>query len=434
MKFTQEEVQYDGNGGALNPRSQACSTCRWFEARDENGGVDCHIVDCYPMPITSNAWCNQWAAMPVYEPEPLEVVIVEAPPEAPDEGTMEMSTDGRKTTIMGRGLVDKLLNLFKGSSTDSEPLGFKDLGDGYYFAPFTNNFKDREGEILSASSHKRYVARVNAGLVPMPELWIHHIPGTRHGKALYVGMTDHTVFAVGKYDQTPLGQYMQKVYQGLKPGTLAMSHGFKYPLWAFQNNVYNEYNSFEHSVLPPGRASNPYTPFMAVDSEKELTAMPLSQEQKAKIASTFPGKVGETVLGIIGNIEQSEGTLKEIGVEFKDFAEIPTDPQKDKAADSTDPASIEAIKAMIPDLYEGQLDLIQLVTTMGKALTAMKGQLDETRKALALTPTPASRSLQTEVKEGKEKTDAEADLKKKSGGDSGEVDPAFPGMGIPRRS
>lgn len=276
MKYSQVEVSYDANGGTLNPRSQACSTCRWFDppgSEIEVGEMpevktECGIVECYPMPIVSNAWCSKWEAVPVYEPEPLEVVIVDAPPEMPEteDVAMEMSADRRKATISGRGLIDRVLSIFKNNTQEVERwAGFKALPGGYYFAPFTNNFEDREHETLSKASHERYVARVKAGLIDMPELWVYHIPGTAHGRAEYVGMTEHTVYAVGKFFQSPLGVAMSAAYSKMKPGTLSMSHGFFYPRWAKQGLVYTEYNSYEHSTLPPKAASNPFTPFVAIE-------------------------------------------------------------------------------------------------------------------------------------------------------------------------
>jgi hypothetical protein len=409
----QSDVAYDANGGASLPRSQACSTCRWFKTHvsddiPSNGAYGCQIVESYPLPIVPNGWCDQWAAIPEYKPEPQEVVIVEVESDT-DVGQMSIDKDGETAQIKGKGLIDRVLGLFKPTPSDQPPPSFKALGDGFWFAAFTNNFQDRDQEILSRKAHEKYVRRVQMGLVDMPELWIHHIPGTRHGKALYVGMTDHTVYAVGKFDDTPLGAVMEKTYAKAKPGTYGLSHGFTYPQWAKQDKVYHDYNTFEITTLLPHKASNPYTPFMAIPVEKDLTIMPLSDTEKQKIQQQFPGAVGENIVNLVDQTYTADEQVKSLlGAKYKDFADA-TDKTEVKAAETD-----EAVKALIPTLFEGHLNIDSLVKAMDKRidaqdkeLAAVKAENVKVQAALALKPTPASQSDQTLLDQFNAMTDDE---------------------------
>jgi hypothetical protein len=441
-KYTQDEAGYEPNGGALNPRSQSCSTCRWFQVADHdtphNGVYGCRLVEDYPAQIVSNGWSKHWAAIPEHKPEPLEVVIVEV--DETEALTMTMSHGDKHLTVKAPGIIQRAKQWAMGldfgskpdfTATNGELPSFKALGNGYWFAAFTNNFQDRDQEILSRKAHEKYVRRVQMGLVDMPELWIHHIPGTRHGKALYVGMTDHTVYAVGKFDDTPLGAVMEKTYAKAKPGTYGLSHGFTYPQWAKQDKVYHDYNTFEITTLLPHKASNPYTPFMAIPVEKDLTIMPLSDTEKQKIQQQFPGAVGENIVNLVDQTYTADEQVKSLlGAKYKDFADA-TDKTEVKAAETD-----EAVKALIPTLFEGHLNIDSLVKAMDKRidaqdkeLAAVKADNAKMQAALALKPTPASQSDQTEVKE----TDpafkqAEDELKNKVGVT---YDPAFPGMKVP---
>lgn len=431
LYFTQREVEYAANGGTLNPRSQACSTCRWLKEPVVYGedkieqivGYHCHIVEGFPAPIVPNGWCNQWTAVPEIKPEPMEVVIVDAT--EIETGQMSIDKSGETAQIKGKSLVDRVLGLFKSTPSDEPLPSFKALGNGYWFAAFTNNFQDRDKEILSRKAHEKYVRRVQLGLVDMPELWIHHIPGTRHGKALYVGMTDHTVFAVGKFDNTPLGALMEKTYSAAKPGTYGLSHGFTYPNWARQEGVYHDYNTFEITTLLPQKASNPYTPFMALPVDKEIGIMPLNEDAKQKIQTQFPGAVGENILKLVAQVEEGEKQVKDLlGAKYKDFADA-TDKTETKASDTED-----AVKSLIPGIMEGYGDLHSLVKAMDKRLDAQDKTIatlttenTKMQAALALKPEPASQSEQTLVDklntlteaEKKELAAAQEQLSKKKG-------------------
>jgi len=153
-------------------QGKACSSCRWFHPNSEYGD-ECRIVQSWPEPIVSNGYCNRHEEVPSTEPEPLEVVII---------GEMSKKTvteDGLFNRLWER--IEKVLPDFLKSQPEPAFTVQKDLnGKWRWVATYTNNFQDRDGEIISEKALDGYLERVSLGLVPMPELWVGHVKGTRH--------------------------------------------------------------------------------------------------------------------------------------------------------------------------------------------------------------------------------------------------------------
>lgn len=98
--------------------------------------------------------------------------------------------------------------------------------DGTYrwLAVYSNNFRDDDNppEIISRKSHKTFVEMVDKSIVPFPELWLWHIPGTRVGQADMVDFTtEGFAVASGTFDPG-----REKVAQSLAKMTdQGVSHG-----------------------------------------------------------------------------------------------------------------------------------------------------------------------------------------------------------------
>ena len=234
----------------------------------------------------------------------------------------------------------------------------KDLnGNWRWMATFTNNFKDRDGEIISEKALDGYLERVSLGLVPMPELWVGHVKGTRHGVADMVFAVGNFVTATGTFDDTPEAQ---KAIEFYRKGTkdIALSHGFTYPAWGLKNGIYEVINTFEVSTLPPPMvASNPFTEF-EVESMKQYTP-----EQKAAVAKTYGQDFSDK---FFTSLEKQSEDIKAAGTAFKDFAQV-----KDETPET------EAEKPMgelIAALMESQGELLTLLGAQGKAIKAFEAE------------------------------------------------------------
>lgn len=282
----------------------------------------------------------------------------------------------------------------------------KDLNGVYrWIATFSNNFKDRDGEIISEKAWDGYIDRVNSGLVPMPELWMGHIEGTKHGQADMIFGVGNFVNAVGHFDTPEIGK--QSADYARKHGNkTALSHGFTFPTWALKAGIYDVVNVFEISILPPPLvASNPFTEFEVTDM-KEITP-----DQQAAMALYF-GK--DKADDFIEKRRAMSEDIKAASVAFKDFADVPTE-----ETPSESPAPEVDAKKPIADLLEALLsdmgELVAAQSAQGKAFkayqesnatalksvkdenVALKSELDKLRAEMALTPRRASEAKETQV-------------------------------------
>lgn len=341
--FTQEDVNYVPVSTA---KGKACSACRFF--CDDM----CHIV--YGE-IAPNGYCDRYETVPPPPPAPdvapIPVMIVEAP-----EMEMEMSLKAEE------GLFNRILDKVKAAINPPQPDGAftvqKDLNGAWrWIATFSNNFMDREGEIISEKAWDNYLERVNTKLVPMPELWLGHIEGTKHGVADMVFGLGNFVTAVGHFDSPKIGKQSAD-YARKYAAQTSLSHGFTFPEWGLKDGVYDVANPFEVSILPPPLvASNPYTEF-EVNNMKQITP-----EQEAASVLYFGKEKWEQIKA--NRLQQSE-ELKAAGRAFKDFVEL-----NEEAPAETPPAdALKPMGELIAELIESQGELLSVLTAQGKALKA----------------------------------------------------------------
>jgi hypothetical protein len=332
------------------------------------------------------------------------------------EESLESSNKPNKS-VMDRakafmaGLLPKRQPKMLAGKEAAQVYGFKALGEGWWIGVFSNNFKDRDNEILTAGAHERYILRANFGYVDMPELWFHHIPGSRHGKAVFIDEADHLIYAVGKFDDTPLGKAFEKFYRSTdwKPG---MSHGFRVPAWAkTRDGLILEYNTFEISTLDLDSAANPYTKFVTVEDIE----MALSASQRAALLDErIPKNIRSLVETQHRQFAQQGKSLEAVlgDAAFKDYVDLSEKKKKPgAAAKSHDEDSDETEKSLDAKFFEaqGQLmaDMLKQLNTQAKALIGFGEMLKDVAEEIGLEVTPASSSDETEVDEDDEDWDDE---------------------------
>lgn len=430
----QADVAYDANGGASLPRSQACSTCRWFKTcvpddMPSNGAYGCQIVESYPLPIVPNGWCDQWTAIPEMKPEPLEVVIVEV---EIDTSVGQMSLSENKTSPPAPGILDQIKSFFgvgSGNSANSPQIASFKVHGNHFLATYSGNFEDKEGEYFPQKAIEEYIARVETGIVDYPTLAVWHYvnpktgKGAVVGKAKAIGLVGNLIVAAGEFYPDARSQ-KAKAYYSKNAKKTRMSHGFFYDAKHFRDNAYWRFNTFELTLLPAGKEAFPFTAF----DVKELKDDMVLGADARKYLEDIWGK--EETDKIVAERENASKAIQELGVRYKDFSPIET---KDASKPTVDP---EGYKQLIVDLSEGQGDIIDLIKSLGakvetqdKAIATLTADNTKMQAALALKPTPASQSQNTEVDASDPgKKQAEDELKKKVGVT---YDPAFPGMKVP---
>lgn len=396
MILTQAETNYGAANGQVG---KACSNCRWFIPADDGEETECHLIEDHPEPIAPNGLCDRWEAIPTSDmvtPPPIPVTIVEAP-----EAEMEMALPTTR-----RGFVDLVKDVLKALTqpppTEEAFSVFKAQdGKHYWLARHTGKFKDREGEIITDKAHTDYVARVQKGLVPLPELWVWHKKGTRHGQADLVWKSGGFVLALGHFDDTPEAQkaiaYYQKNSKHIK-----LSHMFHFPRRAKQGGVYHAYNTVEITVLPDGAEAFPYTSF------EEITPM-LTPEQQKMVVDVLGEDGLKRVLAVDSKALTDTPKLEAMGVESKglnDFtgSAIPADKELEALKSDMDtrlkafeglPSRVEALQVVVKTLSAEVQD------AQGREANALK-ELNELKLKLleyqTLAP-PSSKSGDTILNE-----------------------------------
>lgn len=210
--------------------------------------------------------------------------------------------------------------------------GFKALGNAW-FAWWSNNFIDHDGEYFAEKAIDEYVRRVDVGAVPYPELWLWHTPGTRHGQAEWVGRIGHFAVAAGSFDDTPAGRAAQAHY-AKAGGDYGMSHGFTYDPGQKSDGVFHQFNTFEISVLPAKAAANPYTQF------SEVFEMEMDDEKFAFLARVLGSE--EIAQQLVTATEDKSRAMEALDVRYKDFVRM-DEPAVKAEDDEEDTPETEAV-------------------------------------------------------------------------------------------
>lgn len=323
-------------------------------------------------------------------------------------------------------LIDVLVSAAKralGSGEADAPAaaGFKALGS-VWFAWWSNNFIDHDGEFFSEKAIDEYVRRVDVGAVPYPELWLWHTPGTRHGLAEWVGRIGHFAVAAGSFDDTPAGKAAQAHYAKAN-GDYGMSHGFTYDPGQKSDGVFHQFNTFEISVLPAKAAANPYTQF------SEVFDMEMDEEKFAFLARVLGSE--EVAKQLVTATEDKSRAMEALDVRYKDFVRMEDpavkaegdeedEPETEAAPDEDTPAEdtpeekadigafIEGITEDVAALANvvnsliGKLEAAQAEGAAEKArradeVTELRAEVKALREALDLRPRSASTDPATEI-------------------------------------
>ena len=273
---------------------------------------------------------------------------------------------------------------------DDEATGFKVQGN-HWMAVWSNNFKDRDGELFPESAIDAYVSRVDKGVVKLPELWVWHGgKDTAIGSADWVARHGHFLMAAGQFYGSAPAQ-SAKAYYARHAKDTGISHGFTFPASQFDGKHYRQFNTFEISLLPRGTEANWYTSLegvkdMAVDGKK---------------LDYFKEAFGEEhATRILADWDKRGKALEELGVEFKDFAQTDTPAEANKqAVSNADKAfgdlMIEVLESTsIP--AEAALEAVKAAKATNARVEAFEARMKALEDAIGQRPR-ASLAQETEV-------------------------------------
>lgn len=384
----------------------ACSSCLWYRNHW------CHIVANSPENIEPNGWCKRHEVATPLAPqvmEPIPVVIVEPPIYFDDSAEMALPT----TRKGFKELVSSVLKVLVPSTPtpiSNQPFtAFKGLNDEWFWlARYTGKYIDREDEIITNKAQDEYVARVQKGIVPMPELWTWHKKGTMHGVADFVWKAGGFTLALGHFTGTK-EQIQRAVNYYQKQGDkIKLSHMFKFPKEAKRGKFYHAMNTVEITTLPDGAEAFPYTSY-------EVNDMPLSAAQREMIrgiggddmvtraeAADTKALTDTTKLDVAGVASKNHENFDGSTIPEDDATKAIMAAQKDF---DTRLKTLEAVPTMLVAL-DGTLKTLQtqlatMQTTSNDALAKANEASNKLLEYQAIAP-PASKSGDTLINEAEQ--------------------------------
>lgn len=134
-----------------------------------------------------------------------------------------------------------------------------DSGQYNFVGVWSNNFMDSGGDIISESAHRIYELMIDEGIIPLPQLFLWHIP-------MAIGKADEIAYDARGF-MIALGHFFSEfnfVAEALaeRGGDLGMSHASGIVIRNVNNpSIVEGYASYEISILPKTRAANALTAF-----------------------------------------------------------------------------------------------------------------------------------------------------------------------------
>lgn len=203
---------------------------------------------------------------------------------------------------------------YKGAETATvAPASFavyKDASGAYRWVMLSSNaFRDRDGEIVSTKALEADVARADADGNYGPLRWWHvgvpFGPGLDLGVCDFNAMVGRMLIESGTFKTAAIGQAV-----AAKAGQLQGSIGFTHPAnEPDQGGVFWHIHRFERSLVPRGKAANPYT-------QLYVQEIPMD-ETKVKELAALLGIPLDQVQSLVTSAQTKEAKLEAAGVAFK---------------------------------------------------------------------------------------------------------------------
>jgi len=222
-----------------------------------------------------------------------------------------------------QGLWDRIKAMFSKEEKETPPtnsfMTWKEEAGWRWFAVYSNNYRDHDHppEIISSDAHKEFVAAVDKGEWPHPELWVWHVPGSRVGTADWLAYDADTGFALAAGAFDPGMEHVAKGLAGSEADLLT-SHGMPRSELRYDEQdktIITRYRSREISPLPAWAAANKWNPTFHVMTEVKGMAIP---DQKR----SFLEELGLDPDAIEAQLAERKEQLEEAGVESKEAEEV----------------------------------------------------------------------------------------------------------------
>jgi len=281
-----------------------------------------------------------------------------------------------------KGVIGKFIEKVKEKFKKPEPLpAFKLLkdadGNDRWLGYFTNNYKDKEGEIASDAAHKEYAEYLDANPDKAPLFRSWHTPGTDRESRIDFWDYDKGFFVVG-------GKLTSEEAAGLEKALafteIGLSHGF---YGVKDGNVIKRYRTFEISDLPLAKAANGWTGLDLIQKE----ALSMNKDKREYLVEVH----GEDVVaGVEAALDAQKAMLDEFQVESKEIDEVKEDVEE---KETPAPDASELVTAIVESL--GLKELSETIETLSKDV----GELKVSTEELKVSTAEANKELDEKVAE-----------------------------------
>lgn len=186
---------------------------------------------------------------------------------------------------------------------------FKQANEWRWVLRSSTAYRDRDGEIVSIKALQDDCDRADADGNYGPLRWW-HVPGLDIGDCDFNMVYGKTLIESGTFRSPEIARAVAKEARRLQ-----VSIGYKHPRGQpDRDGVFHKIKRFERSLLPMGRASNPFTAVPAVRKEHEDMA---SVQDKLKAFAQLL-KDDTVVSQILKGVEADEKLADAVGTEFKE--------------------------------------------------------------------------------------------------------------------
>lgn len=248
-------------------------------------------------------------------------------------------------------LVDKIKSLIGLDKKEEQETEEKELfiwkEDGQYrwIAAYSNNRRDKEAEIISSDSHKRFDEGLQKGLYPMPELWLWHLP-YRVGVTKWHAYDEQKGFpvAAGVFDRGK--EWAAEAILESKEWT-GVSHGM--PKVHIKRDDKDKSIIIQHvtreiSILPAGAAANKFS-FHLITKESDMTDKSLPAHKLEGLVNLAGEERAKEVEAALANKAKE---ADEEGIEKKE--ETQEQPEQQEHEQEPKEVSRDELKAVLGEL------------------------------------------------------------------------------------
>jgi len=277
----------------------------------------------------------------------------------------------------------------------SDFMVWKDVNDEWrWMTVYSNKFRDsdRIPEIISEKSHRAFESLVDEGIVPPPDLWLWHVPGTMWGKSDMVTYTDGFSIAFGTI--LPGYEYIaENLSKAIDDGEdIAVSHGMP-GQFIIRNKedptVIDFHITREISVLPRSAAANKLTGFVVFKQGE--TEMPIPDEKKEWLLGI--GLEADQIEKLESGLAKQAAAADEAGIESKESEEaepVAKTETKEEVADVKEEAPEETPDAKVEEEDEKETKDIETPAEptpltrdeIAEAMTAVVALVTESNEAV----------------------------------------------------